>query len=213
MGHVPSISETSAMQFASSSSSSPPGSTYTSPSTPPLLEHQEEPYANGPIELVPGVFLGAEDSVFHWKTYAGSSSRVRILNVAQEIDDPFTTVKGKGKEKLDVVDYEAVPGRPIVEYAHLSWGHGEGGLADLPDGASLEAIINTCPPSGREKWGFWDAIQWMEEARREGTPILIQYVSSSSCDFADDQLPMWCFPLGDSCYRLYHVIGCSWSTA
>ena len=176
MGHVPSISETSAMQFASSSSSSPPGSTYTSPSTPPLLEHLEEPYANGPIELVPGVFLGAEDSVFHWKTYAGSSSRVRILNVAQEIDDPFTTVKGKGKEKLDVVDYEAVPGRPIVEYAHLSWGHGEGGLADLPEGASLEAIINTRPPLGREKWGFWDAIQWMEEARREGTPILIQYV-------------------------------------
>jgi hypothetical protein len=179
MGHVPAISEDSAMQFASSSSSSPPGSTYTSPSTPPLLEHQEEPYANGPIELVPGVFLGAEDSVFHWKTYAGSSSRVRILNVAQEIDDPFTTIKGKGKAKLDVVDYEAVPGRPKVEYAHLSWGHGEGGLADLPDGATLEEIISTCPPTGREKWGFWDAIQWMEEARRDGTPILIQYVPSS----------------------------------
>jgi len=180
MGHVPAISEDSAMQFASSSSSSPPGSTYTSPSTPPLVEHHEEPYANGPIELVPGVFLGAEDSVFHWKTYAGSSSRVRILNVAQEIDDPFTTIKGKGKQKLDLADYEAEPGRPKVEYAHLLWGHGEGGLADLPNGASLDQIINTRSPLGTEKWGFWDAIQWMEEARREGTPILIQYVPLST---------------------------------
>ena len=165
------------MQFASSSSSSPPGSTYTSPSTPPLLEHQEEPYANGPIELVPGVFLGAEDSVFHWKSYAGSSSTVRILNVAQEIDDPFTSVKGKGKEKLKVTDYEAVPGRPKVEYAHLSWGHGEGGLADMPQDASLDEIINIRQATERkDKWGFWDAIRWMEEARRVNVPVLIQYV-------------------------------------
>lgn len=141
-----------------------------------MIEHQEDPYASGPIELVPGVFLGAEDSVFHWKSYAGSSSRVRILNVAQEIDDPFTTVKGKGKQKLDVVDYEAVPGRPTVEYAHLSWGHGEGGLADIPNGASLGDIINSRSTTNRDQWGFWDAIQWMEEARLEGTPILIQYV-------------------------------------
>jgi hypothetical protein len=176
MGHVPAISEDSAMHFASSSSSSPPNSTYTSPSTPPLLEeHQSEPYANGPIELVPGVFLGAEDSVFHWGSYAGNSRRVRILNVAQEIDDPFATIKGKGKEKIDLADYEAVPGRPKVEYAHLLWGHGESGLADLPEGVSLDQIINVGQLSGEEdKWGFWQAIQWMEEARREDVPVLIQ---------------------------------------
>lgn len=173
-----SISEDSAAQFASSSSSSPPGSTYTSPSTPPPIEeHPEDPYANGPIELIPGVYLGAEDSVFHWKSYAGSSSRVRILNVAQEIDDPFAsgTSKGKEKEKLNMADYDADPSRPKVEYAHLLWGHGESGLADIPSGATLDQVLHTKPLSGgKEKWGFWEAIQWMEEARRDHVPILIQ---------------------------------------
>ena len=182
--HVPvcSISEDSAARFASSSSSSPHGSTYTSLSTPPLIEeHPEDPYANGPIEMFPGVYLGAEDSVFHWRTYAGSSSRVRILNVAQEIDDPFMsatssgTGKGKEREKINLADYEADAWRPKVEYAHLLWGHGESGLADIPVGATLDQVIHPKPLSGGEtKWGFWEAIQWMEEGRREQVPILIQ---------------------------------------
>lgn len=183
---VSSISEDSNAQFASSSSSSPPGSTYTSISTPPLMEeHPDEPYANGPVELFAGVYLGAEDSVFHWKSYAGSSKRVRILNVAQEIDDPFVTVKGKGKEKekidLGVYEADAQASRPVrVEYAHLLWGHGESGLADLPAGATLDQIIQSRPLSGEEeKWGFWEAIQWMEEARRDSVPVLIQSVSFS----------------------------------
>ena len=129
--------------------------------------------------MFPGVYLGAEDSVFHWKSYAGSSSRVRILNVAQEIDDPFVSGsgngKGKEKEKINLADYDATPLRPKVEYAHLLWGHGETGLADIPAGATLDQIIHTRPLSGGEtKWGFWEAIQWMEEARREQVPILIQ---------------------------------------
>lgn len=129
--------------------------------------------------MFPGVYLGAEDSVFHWKSYAGSSSRVRILNVAQEIDDPFVsgsgTGKGKEKAKINLADHDATPSRPKVEYAHLLWGHGESGLADLPSGATLDQIIHTKPLTGDEtKWGFWEAIQWMEEARREQVPILIQ---------------------------------------
>jgi len=163
------------MHFASSSSSSPPGSTYTSPSTPPLQEDHPDPYAKGPIELIPGVFLGAEDSVFHWNSYAGSSSRVRILNVAQEIDDPFASVKGKGKAKIELADYEAVAGRPGVEYAHLLWGHGESGLADIPVGVTLDQIIHSKRLRGDEdKWGFWESIQWMEEARLQNVPVLIQ---------------------------------------
>jgi hypothetical protein len=162
------------MHFASSSSSSPPGSTYTSPSTPPLENHPD-PYAKGPIELVPGVFLGAEDSVFHWKSYAGSSSSVRILNVAQEIDDPFASIKGKGKEKVELASYNAAPDRPKVEYAHLLWGHGESGLADLPKGATLDQIIHVRDMRGdEERWGLWEAIQWMEQARRQGVPVLVQ---------------------------------------
>lgn len=142
-----------------------------------MEEHPEEPYANGPIELFKGVYLGAEDSVFHWKSYAGSSSRVRILNVAQEIDDPFATVKGKEKEneKIDLAVYESDDRRPRVEYAHLLWGHGESGLADVPSGATLDQIIKCKSLTGSEdKWGFWEAIQWMEEARRSDVPVLIQ---------------------------------------
>lgn len=119
--------------------------------------------------------------MFHWKTYARSSTRVRILNVAQEIDDPFMSNsgsgsgKGKEKEKINLANYEADAWRPKVEYAHLLWGHGESGLADIPAGATLDQVIHSKPLSGGEtKWGFWEAIQWMEEARREQVPILIQ---------------------------------------
>lgn len=100
---------------------------------------------------------------------------MRILNVAQEIDDPFASVKGKGKAKVELADYEAVPGRPKVEYAHLLWGHGESGLADLPDGVTLDEIIQAKSlREDEEKWGFWESIQWMEEARRQDVPVLIQ---------------------------------------
>jgi hypothetical protein len=141
-----------------------------------------EPYEDGPVEVVPGVFLGAETSAtdLHWL----KGDRIRILNVAQEIEDPFASLSScrissiKGKEKIRLADYdlnEAGTTRRI-EYCHLKWSHGEADLAQLPTSASLRGFLDGTLTANEDKttWGLWDAVMWLEAARREGVPVLIQ---------------------------------------
>jgi len=104
-----------------------------------------------------------------------------VLNVAQEVDDPFEEAppinSGNGKARVKVASYPSDNGRPDVEYCHLRWSHGEGGLADLPPSARLSELLHPGEVrSGREMWGFWEAIRWLEAGRRAGEPLLIQYV-------------------------------------
>lgn len=168
---------------SASPSTSATASTSSTPSTsrPIMLPYETrpaEPYGDGPIEVLPGVFLGAEESVWHWKA-ARVSKRIRVFNVAQEVDDPFerSVAHGKGKEKVKLASYPPDSGRPGVEYCHLRWSHGESGLAELPIGVRLDDLFDPAPTrSEREMWGFWDAIRWLEAGRRAGEPILIQYV-------------------------------------
>ena len=162
-----------------SSSSSLSGSTPSTSCSPPIRSEvfprvSNEPYANGPVEVIPGVFLGSEEATYDLNWAKGS--RIRILNVASEIDDPFvnthTSVKGKERqgEKLSLAHYT---GDRDIEYCHLSWSHGEEKLADLPAGVQLDDLLE-----GEEdrpsSWGFWHAIRWLETARRQGVPVLIQ---------------------------------------
>jgi tyrosine-protein phosphatase len=135
-----------------------------------------EPYENGPIEILPNLFLGAEESMWRWDVWA-RSRRVRVLNVAQEIDDPFDqSSRGKGKEKVRVAQYPAEQGRPEVQYAHLRWSHGEAGLAEVDEHTRLEDVVNPSAVEGRETWRFWEAIRWCESGRLAGEPVLIQCV-------------------------------------
>jgi hypothetical protein len=138
-------------------------------------------YANGPVELVPGVYLGAEESMLEYHTWA-STSRVRILNVAQELDDPWmhqqTDRKGKGKAIGAFYPADAGANRPDVEYRHLLWSHGEAGLAEIDETMDLGALIDGREIAEseleRESWRFWEAIRWVEEGRRRGERVLIQ---------------------------------------
>ncbi|WVW78896.1 hypothetical protein I302_100859 [Kwoniella bestiolae CBS 10118] len=157
-------------------------------------KRQMEPYEDGPIEILPGIFLGAEESVFQFDSYAPSSSKVRIINVAQEIDDPFDPSnsnvtpgwsRSKGKQKMKFAMYPASTDgsnqRPEIEYCHVRWSHGELGLADIPDEAELAHLLdvpdgdlrNLQGTNGDGIWGFWETIKWMEGGRRNGIPILI----------------------------------------
>lgn len=124
--------------------------------------------------------------MYHWSCWA-RSKRVRILNVAQEIDNPFerdgvasvsSSRKGKGKAQRVVYPADGRAGRPEVEYCHLQWSHGESGLADLEEGMELDDVIegrfNEEAVKGKEKWRFWEAIRFMEEGRQRGEAILIQ---------------------------------------
>ncbi|WWC67523.1 uncharacterized protein I206_101431 [Kwoniella pini CBS 10737] len=195
----PTTSNSTISDEAASSSSSSSSTPSTSPPIPtaftfqmPLQDYytskrQKEPYEDGPIEFLPGVYLGSEDSVHQFDKYAGHSKRVRIVNVAQEIDDPFdpstsSHMRGwttaKGKEKMKLTTYPDPNGRPEIEYCHIRWSHGELGLADLPPQAILSDLLDfpTQKSLGGEEdgmWGFWDSIKWMEGGRKEGIPILI----------------------------------------
>ena len=128
--------------------------------------------------MLPGVFLGAEQSIWQWD-WAGGKSRVRVLNVAQEIEDPFEkpqrNVQGVGEGKVKLSSYPPNLERPGVEYCHLRWSHGESGLAELPIGARLSELLvpEQLLPEGAQ-WGFWDAVLWLEMGRRAGEPVLIQ---------------------------------------
>lgn len=192
----------------SPSSSSPTASTSTTPSTSPPLPptfafamptaypfRQTEPYHDGPIEVLPGVWLGAEESVGRWDIWAGNTvgNTVRVVNVAQEVEDPFDAA-GPGrvsgwprpsalpaetaKRRMKLRTYPAVVGdgtRPHVEYCHARWSHGELGLADLPADACLGDVLYPRAPENNEGlWRFWETIRWMEEGRQGGTPVLIQ---------------------------------------
>ncbi|ODO03021.1 hypothetical protein I350_05865 [Cryptococcus amylolentus CBS 6273] len=182
----------------SSSSTSFSASTNTTPSTSPPLPasisfskpypvRQAEPYEDGPIEVVPGVWLGAEESAWRFGVWAVGKSKVRIVNVAQEIDDPFDLSvradpgwSGTGSEKKGSMKLKTYPSisegpaaRPEVEYCHVRWSHGELGLADLPEKATLGDVRRPQGPEVQDMWKFWQAIRWMEEGRKSGTPVLI----------------------------------------
>ncbi|ORY24859.1 protein-tyrosine phosphatase-like protein [Naematelia encephala] len=194
----PPLSYASASTSASASASASASSSSTPSSSPPMppfavfeydgdndndTERALSPYANGPIEIVPGVFLGAEESVFQVSAWGRGKRRVRVLNVAQEIEDPFASQRphvdnGKGKERASVqVDrYPPSPGKgwPKMDYCHLKWSHGEAGLAGIPDQSTLDDFINPREPEvGDGNWGLWTAILYIEDARRRDIPVLI----------------------------------------
>lgn len=119
-----------------------------------------QPYADGPVQVVPGVWIGAEESVFQYDIWAGPSSRARVVNVAKEVPNPFD-----GERTQDGLD---------IDYLHLKWGHGQGDLANVPSEGQLGAKQSV--GEVREDAGFWDAIQWMEAGRERAEPVLIQSV-------------------------------------
>jgi tyrosine-protein phosphatase len=162
----------------------------STPSTTPPLEEDEfqAPYADGPRELIPGVWIGAEDSTHHFDIWGRGSSTVAVVNVAQELENPFADgadleaiaagwTSYKGKAVVALTNHAADSTRPNIEYAHLRWSHGEGGLCDIPASAAVSQLIDPASPDAEdtnsEKWRFWEAICWIEAHRRAGIPVMI----------------------------------------
>ena len=169
-----SSSDTSPHTSASASTASTPSSSPPLPSFTHALFPRPEPYQDGPVEIVPNVFLGAEDSATEL-SWARRFKSIRIINVAQELEDPFASPNTRGKRKVAFGQYESVNGYTDIEYCHLRWSHGESGLADLPPGAKLsELMVDPKADLDADSWGIWNAVKWLEEARREGRPVLVQ---------------------------------------
>ncbi|SJL05985.1 uncharacterized protein ARMOST_09321 [Armillaria ostoyae] len=112
------------------------------PSRPaPAVPHEEHdpdvPYADGPLQIIPGIWLGSEDNARDWPQLRDRGIKA-VLNVAKEIASPFDAskplrsfasapnLKGSQPELTDTF-YPAhhASGRPAMHYLKLMWSHGQ----------------------------------------------------------------------------------------
>ena len=128
------------------------------------------PYLDGPIQILPGVWLGSEDNARDWKHLVGKGIR-SILNVAREVACPFESsgssqplraytsapnLKGKQPHADEVYYPPHVPsGRPGMHYLKLNWSHGQSDL-----------VLD----------GFVSAMNFVDAALDRGDGVLIQFV-------------------------------------
>ncbi|KAJ3895102.1 hypothetical protein GG344DRAFT_39528 [Lentinula edodes] len=123
------------------------------------------PYADGPIQIIPGIWLGSEDNARDWTGLIERGIK-SILNVAKEVTSPFEPAKSHSlrvavstpnlNKTLDSTAIYHPPhpatGRPGLHYLKLPWSHGQRDLvAD----------------------GFPVAMRFTDEALQRGDGVLI----------------------------------------
>jgi tyrosine-protein phosphatase len=175
-----------------------------------LLHRRDEdpgspvPYVDGPVQVIPGVWIGSEDNARDWGGLL--ERRIRsILNVAKEVASPFdafpasqalrssiSTPDFRSRAESDPMYYPPhVPsGRPGMHYLKLDWSHGQ------------QDLVNH---------GFKDGMAFVDAALERGEGCLIQYDLRclSRCTMINHlltQLSMWHLSLshygyctGDAC--------------
>ena len=140
------------------------------------------PYADGPIQVIPGIWIGSEDNARDWKGLVERGIR-SILNVAKEVASPFDTLQSsltlrpavstpdfRHRSHPDPTFYPAhVPsGRPAMHYLKLQWSHGQQDLVDD---------------------GFRAGMAFADAALARGQGCLIQYVSNHPFIFSSISSP------------------------
>ena len=125
--------------------------------TSALLRKDEDgspvPYIDGPVQIIPGIWIGSEDNACDWKGLVERGIR-SILNVAKEVTSPFDSQPFR--HAADPTCYPAIPtGRPAMYYLQLQWSHGQ------------QNLVND---------GFQAGMAFADAARNRGDGCLIQYV-------------------------------------
>jgi tyrosine-protein phosphatase MSG5 len=144
--------------------------------TATLLHRKEEegspsvPYSDGPIQVIPGVWLGSEDNARDWKGLLERGIK-SILNVAKEVVSPFDSAAVQPQRPFastpnlhemskasNSTFYPAhlASGRPGMHYLKLQWSHGQSDLVQE---------------------GFPAAMAFVDAALHRGEGVLVQYVS------------------------------------
>lgn len=98
------------------------------------------PYLDGPVQVLPGIWLGSEDNARDWKALFERGIK-SILNVAKEVNSPFDSsassqplrpfastpnLKKTAKESEGTFYPAHGPsGRPGLNYLKLPWSHGQ----------------------------------------------------------------------------------------
>ncbi|KAJ7169597.1 hypothetical protein C8R46DRAFT_1217277 [Mycena filopes] len=82
------------------------------------------PYADGPIQIIPGIWLGSEDNVKDWNA---------LLERGINLTEGFSSTPNLNNAKdLDSTYYPSNPasGRPGMYYLKLQWSHGQQDLVE-----------------------------------------------------------------------------------
>ncbi|KAJ4486356.1 hypothetical protein J3R30DRAFT_3401935 [Lentinula aciculospora] len=124
------------------------------------------PYADGPIQIIPGIWLGSEDNARDWTGLIERGIK-SIINVAKEVASPFALTNASqslrstvstpnlNKSLVTTATYhppQPATGRPSLHYLKLPWSHGQRDLvAD----------------------GFPAAMKFTDEALQRGDGVLI----------------------------------------
>lgn len=147
------------------------------PASTTLLRQREDespsiPYADGPVEILPGIWLGSEDSARDWRGLIKRGIK-SILNVAKEVACPIDASTSRplrssvSTSDLSVEPQDSKPvyfpahipsGRPGMHYLKLPWSHGQ------PD------LVNVGLPA---------AFEFVDKSLARGDGILIQSANSS----------------------------------
>lgn len=144
------------------------------PSNPALHRRDEDgsptiPYLDGPIQILPGVWLGSEDNARDWPGLIQRRIKA-ILNVAKEVTSPFDLAPQPLRQSASTPNLASstrdpqstyypphLPsGRPGMHYLKLQWSHGEKHLVDD---------------------GFPTAMTFVDAALARNEGVLIQYVT------------------------------------
>jgi tyrosine-protein phosphatase len=126
------------------------------PITSSLMHRKDEdlaspsiPYADGPVQIIPGIWLGSEENARDWNGLIERGIK-SVLNVAKEVASPFdaatkslrtvsSTPNFRNSYDQDPTYYppHIASGRPPMHYLKLQWSHGQ---QDLVDNGFLEAM-------------------------------------------------------------------------
>ncbi|KAJ7630663.1 hypothetical protein FB45DRAFT_793276 [Roridomyces roridus] len=103
------------------------------------------PYADGPIQILPGIWLGSEDNVKDWQGLLERGIK-SVLNVAKEVVSPFDSASVQPLRAFsstpnlnnnlpndsDPTYYPSnlATGRPGMYYLKLQWSHGQQDLVE-----------------------------------------------------------------------------------
>ncbi|KAF8525045.1 hypothetical protein BU17DRAFT_42203 [Hysterangium stoloniferum] len=125
------------------------------------------PYIDGPVQILPGIWIGSEDNARDWKCLIERGIR-SILNVAKEVALPYTSAPEiplrqtistpnlalKFGEQIDptYIPPHGPSGRPALHYLRLPWSHGQADLVTK---------------------GFVDGMAFVDESLNRGDGILI----------------------------------------
>ncbi|KAK0481938.1 hypothetical protein IW261DRAFT_1418903, partial [Armillaria novae-zelandiae] len=109
------------------------------PTPAALLARSEEhdldvPYADGPLQIIPGIWLGSEDNTRDWPRLRECGIKA-VLNVAKEIASPFDASQPlhsfasapdlKSPRPDTFYPAHHASGRPAMHYLKLMWSHGQ----------------------------------------------------------------------------------------